>query len=147
MPKPTLALKSSVARRPAVPDADERALQAEHHQAAAAVEAIEAIESVAAAITEPATPEQPAQARESEKSGLEPEKSEKPPKHYDPHALQSAFLCATKDRVVILYLLNGIKLIGKLRQFDQYCVLLEGADGMLNLIFKSAISTIQVAVR
>ena len=39
-------------------------------------------------------------------------------------------------------LVSGIKLTGKLRQFDQYTLLLQGADGIDSLIFKHAISTL-----
>ena len=41
-----------------------------------------------------------------------------------------------------MYLVSGIKLSGKVRQFDQYMLLLQGADGLDSLIFKHAISTI-----
>jgi RNA chaperone Hfq len=37
---------------------------------------------------------------------------------------------------------NGIKLTGKLKQFDQYTLLLQDADGIDSLIFKHAISTL-----
>ena len=59
-----------------------------------------------------------------------------------PPALQSAFLADMQDRLVTVYLINGIKLIGKVRQFDSYTLLLQSADGIDSLIFKQAISSI-----
>ncbi|MFO1433045.1 MAG: RNA chaperone Hfq [Candidatus Competibacteraceae bacterium] len=59
-----------------------------------------------------------------------------------PPALQSAFLTDLQDRLVTVYLVNGIKLVGKVRQFDSYTLLLQGADGTDSLIFKHAISSI-----
>jgi host factor-I protein len=47
-----------------------------------------------------------------------------------------------QDRLVTVYLVNGIKLAGKVRQHDQYTLLLQGADGIDSLIFKHAISTV-----
>jgi len=47
------------------------------------------------------------------------------------------------DRTVTVYLISGIKLIGKPRQYDQYTLLLQGADGIDSLIFKHATSTIR----
>jgi len=59
-----------------------------------------------------------------------------------PQELQTAFLTDMQDRLVTVYLVNGIKLVGKLRQHDQYTLLLQGADGIDSLIFKHATSTI-----
>ena len=59
-----------------------------------------------------------------------------------PQELQPAFLTDMQDRLVTVYLVNGIKLIGKLKQHDQYTLLLQGADGIDSLIFKHATSTI-----
>lgn len=70
---------------------------------------------------------------------------EPPPQRHDPHALQSAFLTANLNRVLTVFTLNGVKLIGRLRQFDQYCILLEGPDGLNSLIFKHAVSTMTPA--
>lgn len=65
----------------------------------------------------------------------------------NPHALQSAFLSANLNRSIAVYLINGIRLAGKLRQYDTFCLLLEGPDGANQLIFKSAISTIMPPAR
>jgi host factor-I protein len=67
--------------------------------------------------------------------------SQEPGKRQPP-ALQSAFLADLQDRLVTVYLVNGIKLVGKVRQFDHYTLLLQGADGIESLIFKHAISSI-----
>ncbi len=114
MPQSQLKLKSSVTRRDAGainPDLKVRLEELQQHQAAEVT-------------AEPVKPD-----------------PEKPPKRFDPHALQSAFLAANLNRVVTVFTLNGIKLVGRLRQFDQYCILLEGPDGANSLIFKHAIST------
>ena len=64
-------------------------------------------------------------------------------KKRDPHALQSAFLAAHLGRSVTVFLRTGIKMTGKLRQYDQHCVLLKDAAGGINsLVFKHAISTV-----
>lgn len=57
-------------------------------------------------------------------------------------ALQNAFLTDMLDRIVTIYLVSGIKLTGKVRQFDQYTLLLQSVDGIDSLIFKHAISTL-----
>jgi host factor-I protein len=59
-----------------------------------------------------------------------------------PQELQTAFLSDMLDRMVTVYLVSGIKLTGTLKQFDQYTLLLQGADGIDSLIFKHATSTI-----
>ena len=46
------------------------------------------------------------------------------------------------NQTITVYLVSGIKLTGKLRQHDQYTLLLQGADGIDSLIFKHAISTL-----
>ncbi|MFO1431786.1 MAG: RNA chaperone Hfq [Candidatus Competibacteraceae bacterium] len=56
--------------------------------------------------------------------------------------LQNAFLTEMLDKMVTIYLVSGIKLTGKVRQFDQFTLQLEGADGLESLIFKHAISTL-----
>ena len=57
--------------------------------------------------------------------------------------LQDAFLNrARAERVpVTLFLMNGFKLRGVLRDFDSYTVVID-SDGKQQLIFKHAISTI-----
>lgn len=64
------------------------------------------------------------------------------PGQRQPQELQTAFLADMLDRTVTVYLVSGIKLSGKVRQFDQYTLLLQGADGIDSLIFKHAISTV-----
>ena len=64
------------------------------------------------------------------------------PGQRQPQELQTAFLTDRLDRMVTVYLISGIKLSGKLKQFDQYTLLLQGADGIDSLIFKHATSTI-----
>lgn len=117
MMKSTLALKATVTKRPTADPVDqvERLLQAEHHEAA---------ENAAVTATEPATAEQTEQVVSK------------------PHALQSAFLSGNLGKLVTIFTINGIKLVGKLRQFDQFTLLLEGPDRIRSLIFKHAVSTI-----
>ena len=64
------------------------------------------------------------------------------PGQRQPQELQTAFLADMQDRLVTVYLVSGIKLVGKVRQFDQYTLLLQGADGIDSLIFKHATSTL-----
>ena len=57
--------------------------------------------------------------------------------------LQDSFLnSARKDRLpVTIYLTSGVKLAGKVRGFDKYCVVFE-TNHQEQLIFKHAISTV-----
>ena len=64
------------------------------------------------------------------------------PGQRSPPELQEAFLTDLLDRLVTVYLVNGIKLTGKVRQFDPYTLLLQNMDGIDSLIFKHAISPI-----
>jgi host factor-I protein len=57
--------------------------------------------------------------------------------------LQDAFLnTARKERLpVVIYLTSGVKLSGRVRGFDKYCVVFE-TNHQEQLIFKHAISTV-----
>lgn len=57
--------------------------------------------------------------------------------------IQDTFLnTIRKDRIpVSIYLIGGVKLIGKIRSFDKYSVLLE-INSQEQLIFKSAIASV-----
>ena len=64
-----------------------------------------------------------------------------------PQNIQDAFLNTVRREKtsVVVYLLNGAKLTGRIRSFDKFSVLLESGS-QEQLIFKHAISTIsQVA--
>ena len=65
-----------------------------------------------------------------------------------PQNIQDAFLNTVRREktVVTIYLLSGAKLLGKIRSFDKFSVLLESGS-QEQLIFKHAISTITVAKR
>ena len=60
-----------------------------------------------------------------------------------PQNIQDAFLNTVRREKtsVIVYLLNGAKLTGRIRSFDKFSVLLESGS-QEQLIFKHAISTI-----
>lgn len=60
-----------------------------------------------------------------------------------PQNIQDAFLNTVRREkaTVTVYLLNGAKLIGRIRSFDKFSVLLESGS-QEQLIFKHAISTI-----
>ncbi len=121
MSKSTLALKATITKRDQAavnPDLKARLAELQQHQAADAAEVT----------AEPGKPD--------------PEPSGKQLKR-EASALQFSFLTANRNRVVTVFTSNGVRLVGKLRQFDQYCLLLEGHDGADSLIFKSAISTIK----
>lgn len=57
--------------------------------------------------------------------------------------IQDAFLnTARKDRIpVTIYLTSGVKLSGRVRGFDKYCLIFE-TNHQEQLIFKHAISTV-----
>ena len=60
-----------------------------------------------------------------------------------PQNIQDAFLnTVRRDKTTVtIYLLNGAKLLGRIRSFDKFSVLLESGS-QEQLIFKHAISTI-----
>jgi host factor-I protein len=60
-----------------------------------------------------------------------------------PQNIQDAFLnLARRERsTVTIYLMNGAKLLGRIKSFDKFSVMLEAAS-QEQLIFKHAISTI-----
>lgn len=61
--------------------------------------------------------------------------------------LQDQFLNnLRKDHATVsMFLVNGIKLVGRIESFDQYMVLLRGHDTALQAVFKHAISTVSPA--
>ena len=63
-----------------------------------------------------------------------------------PQNLQDTFLNAVRKSktAVTIYLVNGVKLQGNITWFDNFCVLLR-RDGMSQLVYKHAISTIMPA--
>ena len=65
-----------------------------------------------------------------------------------PQNIQDAFLNTVRREktAVIVYLLNGAKLTGRIRSFDKFSVLLESGS-QEQLIFKHAISTISQSRR
>lgn len=58
--------------------------------------------------------------------------------------LQDQFLnnLRKEHAIVSMFLINGIKLVGRIESFDQYMVLLRGHDSALQAVFKHAISTV-----
>lgn len=65
-----------------------------------------------------------------------------------PQNIQDAFLNTVRREktAVVVYLLNGAKLSGRIRSFDKFSVLLESGS-QEQLIFKHAISTISLSRR
>ena len=65
-----------------------------------------------------------------------------------PQNIQDAFLnTVRRDKTTVtIYLLNGAKLLGRIKSFDKFSVLLESGS-QEQLIFKHAISTISQARR
>jgi host factor-I protein len=65
-----------------------------------------------------------------------------------PQNIQDAFLNTVRREktTVVIYLVNGAKLTGRIRSFDKFSVLLESGSHD-QLIFKHAISTISQARR
>lgn len=62
----------------------------------------------------------------------------------DCQTLQDIFLNELKkgNDTLSVYLINGIKLQGHLVDFDQHCIKLKNANGIEQMIYKSAISTL-----
>lgn len=58
--------------------------------------------------------------------------------------LQDQFLNALRKEHVLVsvFLVNGIKLVGKIESYDQYMIMLRGHDNISQAIFKHAISTL-----
>jgi host factor-I protein len=71
---------------------------------------------------------------------LDPERDnmEKPTQN-----IQDGFLnSARKEKIIVtIYLVSGVKLMGRIRSFDKYSVVLD-SNGQEQLIFKHAISTV-----
>jgi host factor-I protein len=65
-----------------------------------------------------------------------------------PQNIQDAFLnTVRRDKTTVtIYLINGAKLLGRIRSFDKFSVLLESGS-QEQLVFKHAISTISQARR
>jgi host factor-I protein len=60
--------------------------------------------------------------------------------------LQDLFLAAAarQHEAMTVFLVNGVMLTGEVANFDQFCVLL-GRGGLVQLVYKHAISTLQPA--
>jgi host factor-I protein len=73
--------------------------------------------------------------------GPAPEKREKMEKQ--PQNIQDGFLnTARKEKLLVtLYLLSGVKLIGRIRSFDKYSLILD-SNSQEQLVFKHAIATV-----
>ena len=65
-----------------------------------------------------------------------------------PQNIQDAFLNTVRREkaTVMIYLLNGAKLTGRIRSFDKFSILLE-AGSQEQLVFKHAISTVSLPRR
>jgi host factor-I protein len=64
------------------------------------------------------------------------------PGQRQPQELQTAFLAGMLNQTVTVYLINGIKLTGTLKQHDLFTLQLQGVEGVDSVVFKHAISTI-----
>jgi host factor-I protein len=69
------------------------------------------------------------------------EKSEKMERQ--PQNIQDGFLnTARKEKLLVtVYLLSGVKLVGRIRSFDKYSLILE-SNSQEQLVFKHAIATV-----
>lgn len=65
-----------------------------------------------------------------------------------PQNIQDAFLNTVRREktTVVIYLLNGAKLTGRIRSFDKFSILLEAGSNE-QLVFKHAISTVSLPRR
>ncbi|HVB29449.1 MAG TPA: RNA chaperone Hfq [Terriglobia bacterium] len=59
--------------------------------------------------------------------------------------IQDGFLNSLRKEkaLVTIYLMNGVKLTGRIRSFDKFAVILD-SNGMEQLIFKHSISTMML---
>lgn len=58
-------------------------------------------------------------------------------------SIQDSFLEAIKNnQPVSVYLINGIKLQGRITNYDQYCIKLKNGENLEQMIYKNAVSTI-----
>jgi host factor-I protein len=63
-----------------------------------------------------------------------------------PKQLQDIFLTAVRrqNNPVTMFLVNGVMLQGEIAAYDLFCMLLQ-RDGMVQLVYKHAVSTVQPA--
>jgi host factor-I protein len=68
-----------------------------------------------------------------------------PPERPQP-GIQDAFLIRVRrDALVVsIFLVNGTKLTGRIKQFDKYSLLVE-SDGQEQLLFKHAVASVVIA--
>ena len=73
-------------------------------------------------------------------------KKETQPNERPAPSIQDSFLNnIRKERAIVtIFLVGGIKLTGKLKSFDRYCLVLE-SNSQEQLIFKHAIATVAVS--
>ena len=51
-----------------------------------------------------------------------------------------------KDKLqATIYLLNGVKIVGRVKRFDKFILIVEGKDRQEQMVFKHAVSTISPA--
>jgi len=83
-------------------------------------------------------PAQPMELGDIENAFVEQQEKKKPA------LLQEVFLGAVRraQEPVTMFLINGVMLQGEIAAFDLFCMLLQ-RDGMVQLVYKHAISTIQ----
>ena len=70
------------------------------------------------------------------------ERPARPPGPRQPQERQTAFLDGNLNQPVTVYLINGIRLTGTVRQHEAFTRLLQDADGLDSLVFKHAISSL-----
>lgn len=142
---PQLKLKSTVTKRDVAvtPDLRVRLEELQQRQAEATAEPVAEVTAPVAEVTaEPVKAKPPGHVDPIAEVTAEPPKSGKQLTR-EANALQWGFLSANRHRVVTVYTLNGVKLVGRLLQFDQYTLLLQGPDGADSLIFKHAVTSIK----
>ncbi|HEY0626827.1 MAG TPA: RNA chaperone Hfq [Allosphingosinicella sp.] len=83
-------------------------------------------------------PAQPVDLADIEKAFAEAQEKKKP------SGLQEVFLGAVRkaEEPVTMFLVNGVMLQGQVAAFDLFCLLLQ-REGMVQLVYKHAISTVQ----
>ena len=74
---------------------------------------------------------------------IEPAPEKRAKMEKQPQNIQDGFLnTARKEKLLVtLYLLSGVKLIGRIRSFDKYSLILD-SNSQEQLVFKHAIATV-----
>lgn len=123
------------------PDIDERLRQLAHHQRSQADPEPPPGEAPAD-LPESAPPVLPREPSAPPDPPPSPDRSAAAPSKRARNERQAQFLTANRNKVVTLFLMNSIRLTGRLTGHDDFVVILLGRDGKETLTYQHAISTV-----